>query len=100
VLSRHPVARLAPLVRYGQHPQLIGLHLVDEIVGKAPQGKPTDGAAEWPPGERECDEELLDMLHFVQELAAKAESLTMIEQSGGTQFLIGERVVADPRHRS
>lgn len=40
------------------------------------------------------------MLHFVQELAAKAESLTMIEQSGGTQFLIGERVVADPRHRS
>ena len=52
VLSRHPVARLAPLVRYGQHPQLIGLHLVDEIVGKAPQGKPTDGAAEWPPGER------------------------------------------------
>jgi hypothetical protein len=26
--------------------------------------------------------------------------LTMIEQSGGTQFLIGERVVADPRHRS
>jgi hypothetical protein len=37
-------------------------------------------------------------LHFVVEI--KAESLTMIEESGGTEFLIGERVVADPRHRS
>ena len=85
---------------HGQNPQLVGLHFVDQIERESTQAEAANTAAERPAGKWKGCEEGLCMLHFVHELAAKPVSLTMIEESGGAEFLIGEGVVAYTRHRS
>lgn len=62
-----------------QDPQLVCVHFVDQIERKATQAKTAGSDAERPTRKRKGDEERFCMLDFVQELAAQAVGLVMIE---------------------
>jgi len=54
--------------------------------------------AERPSRLGERHEKRFGTFDLVQKFAAQTGGLTMIEESGGAEFLVGQWMVADPRH--